>query len=396
MFSTSRKLAVAVLFAALGPEASAGRLGGATGRPSASAADIPELERLLEDAGWTPTPELSGAFKVGHVFRPTELGHRTVIEACFDIEPSVNTYTAAELVTSLQTGVRLRMGAGSVGSRGAIERKVRFGTPSHVLIPELALQPTEACAAQLQQAVVRGWNLSEMYVVQEALIASIDEQTCGRIDSTGRFVGLGEAEGELAQACSQSSLEPVTVGYRTVPVSDLMGGVAAAPAEEVRERPAEEPKEAARESKPERSRPSSDAKEAGLLAGLQLGTTTTASVGYWTGKSGVSAVGVRGGAGIGYTTYGQFTAEYPLGGFVTFGSPEKPVQVDVSLGHAFRYDSLTGGLQLHIVPGSSPASPKRRLGAVPSLALGTVWLQHYQDQSTRDYFLFDVGYALRW
>jgi hypothetical protein len=36
-------------------------------------------------------------------------------------------------------------------------------------------------------------------------------------------VGLGAAEAAYEAACAQASLEPVAVGYRTVPLAELMG-----------------------------------------------------------------------------------------------------------------------------------------------------------------------------
>jgi len=68
---------------------------------------------------------------------------------------------------------------------------------------------------------VRSEDLGEMYAVQEVLTAEIAEQTCGRVDASGRFVGLGKAEVELARACMQESLEPVAVAYRVVPITEL-------------------------------------------------------------------------------------------------------------------------------------------------------------------------------
>ncbi len=187
--------------------------------PSASAADIPVLADLLGRTGWTPTPELSGVFQPGAVFLDEGGRHSLMLRRCVPGEPAVDTYTGMDLVSSLQAGVRVRAGMASVRASGDLVRKVRFGVPQHHTLERLALQPSEDCAARLAAAPPA--DRARMYVVQEVLTAEIAEQTCGRLDAEGRFVGLGQAEGELAAACSQVSLEPVAVAYRVVPVTQL-------------------------------------------------------------------------------------------------------------------------------------------------------------------------------
>jgi hypothetical protein len=191
--------------------------------PAANAGDIPALARLLERTGWSPTPELSGAFKVGYVFQRSGQGDRLQIDDCFTVAASRSTYTAAEVVTQLQAGVSVDVGAGRVQAGGSLVKKVKFGTPEHVALPLLKMVPTPACREVLVAAGRGGADLSAMYVVQEVLTAEIAEQTCGRVDAGGRFVMLGSAEASLSMACSQASLEPVAIAYRTTPVLDLPG-----------------------------------------------------------------------------------------------------------------------------------------------------------------------------
>ena len=192
---------------------------------SASAADIPALADLLARTGWTPTPELSGVFRPGAVFLDEGDRHTLMVRQCIEAPAAVDTYTALEVVTSLQAGVRVRGGALSARAEGELVRTVKFGVPQHHTLERLALKPTADCTARLAGAAPAA--RAQMYVVQEVLTAEIAEQTCGRLDAAGRFVGLGQAEGELAAACSQVSLEPVAVAYRVVPVDRL--GLAAAP-----------------------------------------------------------------------------------------------------------------------------------------------------------------------
>ena len=193
--------------------------------PAANASEIPVLARLLERTGWTPTPELSGAFQAGFIFQVDGASHRLQVEDCFTQEPTRSTYTSAEVVTQLQAGVSVAVagGAGSVGGSGGILKKVKFGTPEHIAMPALKMIPTDACRDILLDAASAGLDLTQLYAVQEVLTAEIAEQTCGRIDAEGRFIGLGSAEVELSMACSQASLEPVAVAFRVTPVVELAG-----------------------------------------------------------------------------------------------------------------------------------------------------------------------------
>ena len=202
--------------------AEAGNRKGVGASPAASAAEIPALAELLDKAGWEPTPELSGVFKTGSVFVEDGSSHSLMVRSCFEAEEVQDTYTSAEVVTQLQAGVRVRFGLGSVKGSGELTKKVKFGTPVHATLERLAMQPTESCKGMLAQ--VDQDQLSKMYAVQEVLTAEIAEQTCGRLDASGKFVGLGEADGELSQACMQESLEPVAVAYRVIPMTELFQG----------------------------------------------------------------------------------------------------------------------------------------------------------------------------
>ena len=183
--------------------------------------------KLLEKAEWAPAPELSGAFQAGHIFEETSMGHRLLGDSCIDSAPRENPYTAADVITSLQAGVQVGGLAARGEVTGEVVKKIKFGTPVQSSLPRLDLVLTEACTAKLQRLPRAA--LERSYVIQEVLRAQISEQTCGRVDASGRIVGLGAADAELQRACSQASLEPVAVGYRTVPLVSLMALGAAAP-----------------------------------------------------------------------------------------------------------------------------------------------------------------------
>jgi formylglycine-generating enzyme required for sulfatase activity len=192
--------------------------------PAASASEIPALARLLEKAGWTPTPEMSGIFEPGIVFTDSGFSHSVLTSTCFETSARESTYTATEVITQLQAGVSVGVaGVGRVSVEGELVKKVKFGAPVHASVDYLALVPTDTCRGQLGSLPPA--TIDASYVVQEVLKAEIAEQTCGRVDGSGRFVGLGAADASLASACAQASLEPVAVGYRTVPLRDLVGAI---------------------------------------------------------------------------------------------------------------------------------------------------------------------------
>jgi hypothetical protein len=191
---------------------------------AANASDIPALAKLLEDAGWTPTPELSSGFRPGDIFRATDTGHVLEGSACFEATPRESDYTQVELVSSLQGGVSMKLAPGIGASvEAGLVKKLKFSTPMHAAIEGFDLVPTADCLSSIGRLVNQGKNPGSRYAVREVLSAQIAEQTCGRIDAEGRFAMLGQADMQLEMACAQASLEPVAVGYRTEPVLSLQG-----------------------------------------------------------------------------------------------------------------------------------------------------------------------------
>jgi hypothetical protein len=188
--------------------------------PTSSAAEIPALASLLVKGQWTPTPELSGRYNVGTIIDQSRGDHRIVAASCFARPPVVSPYIGAELVAQMQSGVSMRLGVGSGSVEGELVKKVKFGTPTTESLESLYLKLKPECETGLNDQDPE--RLAQMYVVQEVLKAEIAEQSCGRIDASGRVVGLGAADMEYSAACSQETLEPVVVGYRTLPLVDVL------------------------------------------------------------------------------------------------------------------------------------------------------------------------------
>lgn len=192
-------------------------------QPAVNAADIPVLAGLLDKAGWTATPELSGVFQVGRIFKDDGFGHSLMVRDCFSTEVGSDPYTSAEVVNHLEAGVQVGFGIQASAS-AAMVRTVRFEQPVHHTLARLAMVPTAECTAMLTSA--SAGERSTMYAVQEVLTAVITEQRCGTLDANGRFVAAS-AEMSLERSCSQTSEEPVAVAYRSVAVADLMPGAVA-------------------------------------------------------------------------------------------------------------------------------------------------------------------------
>ena len=102
--------------------------------PAVNAAEIPVLAGLLNKAGWTPTPELSGVFQVGRIFKDDGTGHSLMVRDCFDGEVGSDSYTSSEVVSHLQAGVRVGLGL-KVKASGSMVRKVRFDVESQQHTP---------------------------------------------------------------------------------------------------------------------------------------------------------------------------------------------------------------------------------------------------------------------
>ena len=93
---------------------------------AANASDIPALAGLLGKAGWTPTPELSGVFQVGRIFKDDGTGHSLMVRDCFEVEAGSDPYTSSEVVSNLQAGVRVGLGVRAKTSASLVRSRLRL------------------------------------------------------------------------------------------------------------------------------------------------------------------------------------------------------------------------------------------------------------------------------
>ena len=105
------------------------------------------------------------------------------------------------------------------------------------------------------------------------------------------------------------------------------------------------------------------------------------------------AVSVRAGAGIGWSDAGSFLAEYPVLGVVSLRTRGGGAGVDLQAGYGPRLAAVSAGAALRAFPGAGRTPARRRLGATPSVVLGTSWTPSSAEGT---HLLFDVGTALWW
>jgi TPR repeat protein len=182
---------------------------------------LPDLNEILTNAGWTITPEMSASYSTpGDIFDGNN-GLQKLGPDCFDTKPREGAYTSMEVNRSLTAGVRMNVLVAGTRAGLQIEKKLVFDTPTHRQIPSMDLVPNEACLKSFERARSRGTDMSNWYVITEALSAVIQKQECGSYNvSAGGFVLSGDVE--VQQLCDQTSLEPVAVAYKTAPVWQIL------------------------------------------------------------------------------------------------------------------------------------------------------------------------------
>jgi hypothetical protein len=194
----------------------------------AAAEQVPDIEELLQRAGWTITPEMSAAYaQPGDIFDENNTLLKNGVD-CFDAEVKEGAYASMEVNRSLETGVRMQvMVTGSRAEMG-IQKKMTFDTPILRRIPQWDLIPNASCLQSLRRVENQRKDISGLYVITESLSAIIQKQECGSFSvEAGGWVISGDAK--VQQLCEQTSLEPVAVAFKTWPVTKLLAAAAAIP-----------------------------------------------------------------------------------------------------------------------------------------------------------------------
>jgi hypothetical protein len=188
-------------------------------KPLPQLEELPDIEEVLQRAGWTMTPEMSAAYsQPGDIFDSNNALLKRGAD-CFDAKvgpPAA--YASMEVNRSLEAGVRMQVLVAGARADLGIEKKMVFDTPEHRQIPRLDLRLKSGCRDAFEQLIDIGEDHSGSYVVTESLSAIVQKQECGSFDAkAGTFVVSGDVK--VQQSCSQTSLDPVAVAYKLVPLT---------------------------------------------------------------------------------------------------------------------------------------------------------------------------------
>lgn len=194
---------------------------GVQAKPLSKLEALPDIEEVLQRAGWTMTPEMSAAYsQPGDIFD----GNNSLLKKgidCFEVQVQEGAYASMEVNRSLEAGVRMKVLVAGGRAGMGIEKKLVFDTPTHRQIPRLDLVPTDPCLKSIQRAQARGENISGWYVITDSLSAVVQKQECGSYDAkVGAFVVSGNTK--IQQMCEQTSLEPVAVAYKSQPLVSVL------------------------------------------------------------------------------------------------------------------------------------------------------------------------------
>ncbi len=168
---------------------------------STSAQGIPALAKILAEAEWDVTPEMSGIFAPGAIFEQTSKGHQLWSNTCIEAKPQAFPYVAMEMTSALQGGVQVQVGVGSVGASAKLLRKVSFGTPDQITIPKASLRLSQSCVELLEEGAHQGLDLSAFYLIKEVLSAQIRGCEEWDLGASGSVLGLGSADLGASRSC---------------------------------------------------------------------------------------------------------------------------------------------------------------------------------------------------
>ena len=163
----------------------------------------------------------SDIYRPGAVLVPNARGgHDVVVEGCVDAEPAVSVMSSSIATTSpaAAPAPRCRPGGRLRRRREALE--LRRSRAAHHRPGDLS--PSPDCAEKVQTAA-RFADLSEAIVLHDVLVAIIKNTVCTRADASGAVVALGKAEAAGFAECVQESDGQVPLGYKSVPLSRLLG-----------------------------------------------------------------------------------------------------------------------------------------------------------------------------
>lgn len=180
--------------------------------------EISSLEEVLQQSGWTMSPERSSIFKVGDIYsretnRPIIFG-----DNCFQGQAREGIYESLDVVQALKVGGRVPLGTVTIHSEGTRYKQMTFAEPYVKEFSEMDLVPNQECVQFLQQRQV--W--SDLFIITATLSAQVKEQLCTSLGGGGKFLKF-RTEASVENSCTQESEGHVVVAYKTISMDSLLG-----------------------------------------------------------------------------------------------------------------------------------------------------------------------------
>ena len=204
-----------LLFLVLAVSASAGKDRKVEPAPKA-------LEVVLQEAGWTLTPERSSTYAAGDIYDMVSHSKVAAREDCFDANPNEGVYTSLHVVQAMQASANVRLGIVKLQGGGVQYKQRTFAEPYLSELPRMRQQLTDECAAYL-----RTEEVMSLAVLTAVLSAEVKEENCTTLEGGAKVVGVAGGELDVSQQCVVASAGHVAVAYKTRPVAELLGLVAA-------------------------------------------------------------------------------------------------------------------------------------------------------------------------
>jgi formylglycine-generating enzyme required for sulfatase activity len=183
---------------------------------------VPRIDEVVEREGFTPTPSLSEIYRPGAVLVPNAKGgHDVIVDDCLGVAPRASAMAQSSIASALATGVSARLGVARGAVSAGVEKRLSFIDPEQRTIPLAQVRATTACTEGVASAA-RLVDLSGAIVVYDVLVAQIKSSVCIRADASGKVVLLGAADAAAISECVQESAAQVPLGYKAVPLRQLV------------------------------------------------------------------------------------------------------------------------------------------------------------------------------
>jgi hypothetical protein len=181
-----------------------------------------DIGKILGD-GYEVPPELSSRAKPGTiiVWDRQKARFEAFRSECVRKTPNEYEMTNVSMKSNLAGGVRMNVGPVGGGVEARTVLQLQFNDPVIVAFEAADVRLQSSCRDQVNKRM-KTIHLSQMYLVQEAILARISG--CTKVETTAKakLAGRG-AYVQAGGSCEMYSNEPVVVGLRLVPVGQFDG-----------------------------------------------------------------------------------------------------------------------------------------------------------------------------